>query len=152
EIDRDLVTGVAMRHAPDIVVEHGETCRKRGARRCVYRLRLGRATVEELARGACFCFWRADRRLDGTIFWGRPVPADREAMLNAWEAARCDEPHASIIDLRAVDEIPPATFAVLEALLRARREPPGRITACAVVRPPTLPGAVVTGALQMHVQ
>jgi hypothetical protein len=166
DFDRDLIAGVALRHAPDAVVEHTATepCRRRGAGGCRYRVRWGRslaalrpaATLDELAAdrhgrylaGPSFVFLHPDPQLDVSIFRGRPMPADLEELIRFWDAIRDEsERHAALIDLRCVVEIPPETFAVIDAVLRARRG--RRIRALAVVRPPTMAGAVVTGALQM---
>jgi hypothetical protein len=144
--DRAVVTGVALRAEPDAIVEHGagDPCRGRGDRRCVYRVRRGRGL--RAFRGSSHVCWSADAQLGGAAVWGRPTAGDLEALIRDFSRLR---PRALVLDVRRVDEIAAETFAALQALLGAGRAAPGRLEALAVVRAPTMPGAVVTGVLEM---
>jgi hypothetical protein len=175
ELDRGMITGVALRNQPDAVVAHddAEPCRKLGHRRCVYRVRWGAATlasapqrlrraadVDDFLRdpigryltGETFIYWYADPHLDGAIFRGRPTVAELELLIAVWDALKNDRVvHASLMDLRRVVEIVPDTFSRVQALLGGRREEYGRrIRAMALLRPVGMAGAVITGLFQMQ--
>jgi hypothetical protein len=173
--DRGLVSGVVLRIAPEALVEHspaaGDPCRAHGATRCVYRLRWGvaansgehrlrpAATVDDLLadplrrvlKGETFLYWYVDPHLEGVMFRGAPRADELETLIRVWDALkREDVEHGTIIDLRAVREVPPDTFALLTELLQRNRDEYGRRLRLAVIRPAlTMVGALVTGALQM---
>ncbi len=175
ELDRGMVMGIALRLQPEAVVEHdgAEACRRRGQRRCVYRVRWGASAlaaptqrlrraggVDDFLRdpagryvaGRTFLYWYADPHLDGAMFWGRPTVDELQRLIAVWDALANDSvTHATLIDVRRVVEITPEAFALVQALLRGRREEYGRrIRAMALLRPPAMPGALITGLLQMQ--
>jgi len=119
-----------------------------------------RVSVDELARdpvgkyvaGEKFVHFCATPKLWGVILWGRPEQADalllgRSLVLELNAPA---EPHASLIDATRLEGADVAAFHALERYLTRFAEPLSRqVLRLALMRPPGLGGAMVTGVYEV---
>ena len=99
--------------------------------------------------GAVF---RADARLRGFVLWGRPSSRDLDQMIGLVlaDVVACDA-HAAVGDLRRVEATDADAFQrftrhVTTNAPMLRR----KVRRIAVLRPPGLVGAIITGFLQIH--
>jgi AraC-like DNA-binding protein len=71
-----------------------------------------------------FCYWQAERRVFGTIIWGRPNEADVVQMCAAHEvgADRLFRGHTSLVDVRALESVDLLAFKSLLAYVQKRRD------------------------------
>ena len=117
---------------------------------------LGVATLDEYLRrpvgqyllGPTYVIWWLNARLNGILFWGRPVEAHIRIITTALaaESALGVAPHASIIDARQMAAVDLGAFNALSSYVHAQREPLSRVvTRQAVLRPGGLVGAAVAG-------
>ncbi len=88
----------------------------------------------------------------GFALWGQPSEPDirRLVELLAYELVDGVEPHASLIDVRRLEVADPRAFGVLATYLRTHWEAfRTRVTRVALVRPPGVLGATVSGFYQV---
>lgn len=96
---------------------------------------------------ACLHFF-LDEGLCGTVFWGRPEADD---VANLTGAIACELPdrsprHSAFVDTTRLVGVDPEAFAALAAYVGPRAELfAGNIVRQAIVRPPGVIGALVTG-------
>lgn len=71
-----------------------------------------------------FAYWQAERRVFGTIIWGRPDEADVLEMCAAHEvgANPLFRGHTSLVDVRALESVDLLAFERLLAYLQKRRD------------------------------
>jgi hypothetical protein len=178
EMDRAMVSGVALRIRPDASVEHdaGEPCRRRGAPHCVFRVRW--AAGHAVAGGArrllpadspkallanpvgrylvrpSWVYWYADPHLDGTLFRGQPALDDLHQVMGLWDALHHEAvARGAIFDVRDVTGVSPEVLAQVQQILAERQEVAKKVQ-LAVLRPQGqgqagMIGALATGMLAM---
>ena len=116
--------------------------------------------LEEFARdpvgcyvgGETFVHFCLDKDLWGILLWGRPSRADAVELGRSLilELAPPAEPHASIVDASRLEGGDADAFGALERYLTRYGEILGRwVRRLALVRPPGLGGAIVSGAYQV---
>lgn len=71
-----------------------------------------------------FAYWQLDRRVFGSILWGRPDESDVDEMCEAHEvgADALFRGHTSLIDLRGLEAVDLLAFERLLAYLQSRRD------------------------------
>jgi predicted Ser/Thr protein kinase len=94
-----------------------------------------------------------DPQLFVSVFWGSPGPEDITLLERAWSVLERPESrsHGSLVDMRRLAEVRPETYAATAASLRRGRALYGTaVRAQAIVRPPGMVGALVSGQLEME--
>ncbi len=103
-----------------------------------------------LISGPTYLVWRSSAQLSGVGLWGRTEPGDAANLARLLVTGGEGQPQLSLIDLRRVDSIDPATFERLAESVRLQAdERKRRISAQALVRPSGFVGAVVAGFYQI---
>jgi AraC-like DNA-binding protein len=103
---------------------------------------IGRCTV-----GERYCVFACTPELLGFACWGRPGAADVRELLDLCAVGLRDAaPYAWLVDVRGLELIEPATFALFLDYTRRNRQALGRnIVRQAQLRPDGLVGAVISG-------
>lgn len=104
---------------------------------------LGRYVV-----GEGFAYWCASEQLFGFVLWGRPGRAAMERLATALlvELEPRTAPHRSLIDASLLEAVDPSAFDVLQRYVKVHHGALAqKVTRLALVRPPGLVGAVVSG-------
>lgn len=92
--------------------------------------------------------WRATPTLYGFALWGRPNQADVNALVRALvtELDAAVAPHCSVVDATLVEGVDPQAFEALHRYVTGHHAAlKKQVTKLALVRPPGLVGAVVSG-------
>jgi predicted Ser/Thr protein kinase len=93
-----------------------------------------------------------DPQLFVSVFWGSPGPEDIALLERAWSVLDRPESlsHGSLVDMSRLAEVRPETYAATAASLRRGRALYGKaVRAQAIVRPPGMVGALVSGQFEM---
>ncbi len=177
DLEHGVLTGQAQHFEPDAVVTHEpRPCRSRGDPVCRFTVRWGAqddchaavrlepaATVEDFLydpygryiAGERLFYWCRDPQLLGSVWWGTPTERDLERVGRAFEVlTRADAaPHAALLDMRRVEAIDERVYRRLVGAMRQRREALGKaVRSLAVVRPPRMAGALISGFFDVEPQ
>jgi AraC-like DNA-binding protein len=96
--------------------------------------------------GSTWLVWYKAAGLSGIVFWGRPEPEHIASVIRAIDIDVDGRPRTSLVDVRRVESIAPASFDTLAAYLGSHHEKlKHRVSAQALVRPDGLVGTAVAG-------
>jgi len=102
--------------------------------------------------GEGFAYWCASEELFGFALWGRPGRAAMEQLAAALrvELEPRTPPHRSLVDTSLLEAVDPSAFEVLQRYVKEHHAAlTQKVTRLALVRPPGLVGAVVSGFYQV---